>query len=96
MEKPRKNLIELIQLLRDRGLAVDPSEEIQLTRFLLDVNYYRASGYWRYFQAAPHLGDNTFKAVRAEVIENGKYWWTTLASVIGLLAFLVTLVGLYL
>lgn len=62
MDKPRKNLSELIQLLRDRGLAVDTSEEIQLTRFLLDVNYYRASGYWRYFQAAPHLGDNTFKA----------------------------------
>lgn len=62
MEKPRKNLIELIQLLRDRGLEVDTTEEVQLTRFLLDVNYYRASGYWRYFQIAPQLGDNTFRS----------------------------------
>lgn len=61
MDKPGKNLSELIQLLRDRGLPVEPSEEVQLTRFLLDVNYYRASGYWRYFQVAPQLGDNTFK-----------------------------------
>lgn len=61
MEKPGKNLSELVQLLRDRSLPVTSSEEISLVRFLLDVNYYRASGYWRYFQVAPHLGDNKFK-----------------------------------
>lgn len=62
MPKPSKDISELIQLLRDRGLSLDDSEQLTLQRFLLDVNYYRASGYWRYFQKAPHLGDNDFHA----------------------------------
>lgn len=37
-----------------------------------------------------------FPSVRAEVIENGKYWWTTVASVTGVLALVLTLLGLYL
>lgn len=37
-----------------------------------------------------------FPSVRAEVIENGKYWWTTVASITGLIALVVALLGLYL
>lgn len=62
MIKPSKNLEQMLELLSERGLGFSESERIRLSRFLLDVNYYRASGYWRYFQQAPHLGDNTFHA----------------------------------
>lgn len=42
-----------------RGLAV--SEEAKCARFLAATNYYRFSGYARYFQRAPHLGDDGFR-----------------------------------
>ena len=48
-----------IALLRSRALPVDGHED-RLLRLLIDNNYYRLSGYWRYFQYAPHLGDNRF------------------------------------
>jgi abortive infection bacteriophage resistance protein len=62
MMKPSKNLEQMLDLLSERGLSFSEPERTRLIRFLLDVNYYRASGYWRYFQIAPHMGDNTFHA----------------------------------
>lgn len=42
-----------------RGLAVPDATEC--ARFLAAANYYRFSGYARYFQKAPHLGDDGFR-----------------------------------
>lgn len=42
-----------------RGLAV--GDEAACARFLAATNYYRFSGYARYFQRAPHLGDDNFQ-----------------------------------
>lgn len=41
-----------------RGLAVEG--ESACAAFLATTNYYRFSGYTRYFQEAPHLGDDDF------------------------------------
>lgn len=51
----------MIELLETRGLSISAESRIRFTRFLLDTNYYRASGYWRYFQSAPQFGDNQFR-----------------------------------
>ena len=61
LEKPSLNLDEQVGLLVERGLKIKDSDETRLRRFLFDVNYFRASGYWRYFQHAPHLGENEFR-----------------------------------
>ena len=50
---------EQVSLLVQRGLAI--SNESQSAAFLTANNYYRFSGYSRYFQVAPHQGDNTFR-----------------------------------
>lgn len=42
-----------------RGLAV--SDEAACAKFLAATNYYRFSGYARYFQQAPHLGGDDFR-----------------------------------
>jgi abortive infection bacteriophage resistance protein len=51
---------EQVALLVKRGLAV--SDESACAAFLAANNYYRFSGYARYFQQAPHLGDNAFRS----------------------------------
>lgn len=60
MSKPARTAGEQLELLVSRGLVLDPSERTRLTRLLTTDNYYRLSGYWRYFQAAPHDGDDSF------------------------------------
>jgi abortive infection bacteriophage resistance protein len=55
------NLKEQVALLEARGFAVN-GQDTELARFLYDNSYYRLSGYWRYFQNAPHRGDNRFIA----------------------------------
>lgn len=47
-----------ISLLENRGLEV-PDKRLA-TRFLFDCNYYRLSGYFRYFQEDPRNGKNMF------------------------------------
>ncbi|MFI6868425.1 Abi family protein [Nocardia sp. NPDC050406] len=49
---------EQIELLMRRGLVVE--DESACSVFLTANNYYRFSGYARYFQQAPHLGDDDF------------------------------------
>ncbi|AZN29608.1 Abi family protein [Flaviflexus salsibiostraticola] len=47
-----------VDLLKKRGLEVrDPDSAVE---FLSRVNYYRASGYFRYWQRQPGAGDNRF------------------------------------
>lgn len=61
MSKPARTIAEQIDLLEARGLHLDPDERGRLARLLISHSYYRLSGYWRYFQAAPHLGDDQFR-----------------------------------
>ena len=67
--KPSLSWTEQGALLLRRGLAI--GDEPACRRFLAASNYYRFSGYARYFQVAPHLGNNdfhpgtTFEQVRA-------------------------------
>ncbi|TDX81317.1 Abi-like protein [Rathayibacter sp. PhB151] len=60
MSKPSLSIAQQIELLRGRGFDGAVSDSV-LARFLYDHSYYRASGYWRYFQVAPHDGDNRFE-----------------------------------
>lgn len=56
--KPRLSYDEQVDLLAQRGLLVDDGEECR--DFLSKVNYYRLSGYFRYWQRDPAGGDNRF------------------------------------
>ncbi|MFE4196905.1 Abi family protein [Paenarthrobacter sp. NPDC056912] len=56
--KPSLTRDEQAALLVQRGLSVD--DQNACTTFLAANNYYRFSGYARYFQQAPHLGDDSF------------------------------------
>lgn len=49
---------EQVALLARRGLVID--DKAACAEFLASNNYYRFSGYARYFQRVPHLGDDTF------------------------------------
>lgn len=49
---------EQVALLASRGLVID--DEDVCAAFFGSNNYYRFSGYARYFQRAPHIGDDTF------------------------------------
>ncbi|CAM2878952.1 Abi family protein [Skermania piniformis] len=57
--KPSLSWNEQVDLLVRRGLAI--GDRAACARFLAANNYYRFSGYMRYFQNAPHLGDNSFR-----------------------------------
>ncbi|MEU1524480.1 Abi family protein [Nocardia rhamnosiphila] len=57
--KPSLSVGEQIELLQQRGLVIE--DEAGCSAFLTANNYYRFSGYARYFQQAPHLGDDDFR-----------------------------------
>lgn len=57
-EKIRRSFEEQTDLLVERKLTISDLEDC--TAFLTRVNYYRFSGYARYFQLDPAYGDNTF------------------------------------
>lgn len=57
--KPSLSWGEQVDLLVGRGLVVNDRDTC--AAFLAVNNYYRFSGYMRYFQKAPHLGDNGFQ-----------------------------------
>lgn len=57
--KPSLSWEDQVALMVRRGLAV--ADEFACAGFLADTNYYRFSGYARYFQNAPHLGDDGFR-----------------------------------
>lgn len=58
--KPSLSWDKQVALMVRRGLAVD--DEAACARFLATTNYYRFSGYARYFQKAPHHGDDDFRS----------------------------------
>ena len=57
-EKPRLDWGAQVSLLRSRGLVID--DEQQCRAFLMGNNYYRFSGYARYFQKSPEYDDYDF------------------------------------
>jgi abortive infection bacteriophage resistance protein len=58
--KPSLSWDAQVSLLQHRGLVI--SDVMVCRAFLAATNYYRFSGYARYFQQAPHLGDDSFRA----------------------------------
>ncbi|ASQ89316.1 Abi family protein [Mycobacterium intracellulare] len=57
--KPSLSWGEQVSLMVRRGLVV--SDEGACAAFLAANNYYRFSGYMRYFQQAAHLGNDSFR-----------------------------------
>lgn len=60
--KPALTIAQQIALLRERGMVV--TDGTRAHQFLLDVSYYRFSGYARAFQKDPGRGLNYFDAGR--------------------------------
>lgn len=58
MDKDWLPFSDQVRLLRRRGLHI--TDETECEAFLSRVNYYRLSGYFRYWQVAPAQGDNRF------------------------------------
>ncbi|WP_406709994.1 Abi family protein [Trueperella pyogenes] len=58
MDKHRLSYEEQVALLRDRGMTI--TDTASAVEFLSRVNYYRLSGYFRYWQIDPTTGDNQF------------------------------------
>lgn len=56
--KPSRSWPEQVALMRERQLIVGDHDAC--ARFLAQTNYYRFSGYARYYQQAPHMGENNF------------------------------------
>ena len=57
--KPSLPWDKQVSLLRRRGLEI--GDDTVCEKFLAATNYYRFSGYFRYFQVAPHNGDDSFR-----------------------------------
>lgn len=57
--KPSLSWGQQVALLLGRGLEV--ADKDSCAAFLANNNYYRFSGYARYFQVAPHRGDDAFR-----------------------------------
>lgn len=60
MTKTWLSFQEQVQQLRERGMRID--DDAACCHFLSCVNYYRFSGYFRYWQQAPIQGNNNFIA----------------------------------
>lgn len=60
MSKPFLTISQQIDHLRGNGLAIAPADIETVAAFLADHNYYRLSGYFRYFQQQPIDGHNRF------------------------------------
>lgn len=57
--KPSLSVQQQVDLLVSRGLLI--SDAAAAETFLRSTNYYRFAGYARYFQQAPHQGDDRFR-----------------------------------
>ena len=53
MSRPALSISSQVALLRSRGVHVESTQTKEFEQFLLDVNYFRAAGYWRNFQRNP-------------------------------------------
>lgn len=57
--KPTLSLDQQVELLRERKLII--RDDAACKEFLAAENYYRFSGWARYYQKAPHYGDDEFR-----------------------------------
>ncbi|WP_250544643.1 Abi family protein [Canibacter zhuwentaonis] len=71
VEKEFLSYSDQVNLLRKRGLSIDDQDECE--KFLSRVNYYRLSGYFRYWQEDPRNGDNRFMKGSSFVTIHGLY-----------------------
>jgi abortive infection bacteriophage resistance protein len=60
VSKPFLSIEGQVQRLRDNGLPLTAAEAATVEQFLQDHNYYRLSGYFRYFQVDPRAARNQF------------------------------------
>jgi abortive infection bacteriophage resistance protein len=75
MTKPALSIRDQIALLESRGLGLTERDRSYLERFLLDVNYFRASGYWRMFFHDPKNPTSGFRPnVKFKTIEDVYLW----------------------
>ncbi|MDR1034027.1 MAG: Abi family protein [Bifidobacteriaceae bacterium] len=58
MSKEPKTIPEMVEMLRERGLK--NKTDVDVAKYLYEINYYRFSGYARYYQVDPLSGNNTF------------------------------------
>ena len=58
--KPFLTVEQQVQKLRDNGLLLEDADLALTKQLLRDHNYYRLSGYFRYFQINPAVGKNRF------------------------------------
>ena len=56
-----RSIAEQKELLRERGLFFEQEDESGLEQFLLDVNYFRGSGYWRLYYNEPNNSASRFR-----------------------------------
>jgi abortive infection bacteriophage resistance protein len=67
--KPKLNWAEQASLMSSRGLAIEDADAC--ISFLTTHNYYRFSGYARYFQQSPQNGDDRFcEGISFDAIRN--------------------------
>lgn len=79
MNRPFLSIQEQKELLRNRGLLFEPTEELEIEAFLLNVNYFRGSQYWRMFYRDPNDPDSGFRdSVTFTLIRELYEWDTTL------------------
>ena len=75
MAKPALSIADQVSLLETRGLSLNQHDRSDLERFLLDVNYFRASGYWRIFFIDPRNPTSGFHPkVNFKTIEEIYLW----------------------
>lgn len=61
MAKPFLTVSQQVEKLRENGLIIADAEVKSVESYLADHNYYRLSGYFRYFQQQPIDGHNRFE-----------------------------------
>jgi abortive infection bacteriophage resistance protein len=67
--KPPTSITEQIELLQSRGLLFSSDEECDLKTWLMNVNYYKLSGYWLIFE----IQDSTIQG-RSHKFKPGTTW----------------------
>ena len=61
MTKRPLSVADQLERLLERGLLLGDYQRTDAERLLLDTNYYRLSGYWRYFQVDPEHNSDSFQ-----------------------------------
>lgn len=83
MAKPFLTVSQQVEKLRENGLIIADAEVESVESYLADHNYYRLSGYFRYFQQQPIDGHNRFEpGTKWSQIRDAHDYDASLASVL--------------